>query len=100
MWRTETRFDRRYMEALLHADFTKIGRSGRKSLRSNVLEMRSVDINIQVPLCDLAFSNVTEGAFSSPARQCPKDPTTAPRGVYAEGCSKANAGCSATNGER
>lgn len=61
MWRTEMRFDRRYMEAVLHPDFTEIGRSGRMFSRSDVLEMPSIDIDVRIPLSDLTFSNVADG---------------------------------------
>ncbi|NYI41111.1 nuclear transport factor 2 family protein [Demequina lutea] len=62
MWRTETRFDRRHMEAVLHPDFTEIGRSGRIFSRANVLEMPPVEISIEIPLSDLTFSDVADGA--------------------------------------
>jgi len=62
MWRTETRFDRKYMDAVLHPEFVEIGRSGRMFSRADVLEMPWVEIGFQIPLGDLIFSDVANGA--------------------------------------
>jgi len=56
LWRAETRFDRQYMDAVLAADFTEFGRSGRRYDRNAILAMAgdSIDARLQ----DLAVSLV------------------------------------------
>jgi len=49
MWRDETRYDRAYMNAVLHPDFAEVGRSGRVFSRDEVLDMPMVPINVQIP---------------------------------------------------
>ena len=49
MWRDETRFDRAYMNAVLHEDFTEVGRSGRVFSRDEVLDMPPVQIRVEIP---------------------------------------------------
>lgn len=53
MWVSESRFDPTYMDAVLHPDFTEIGRSGRLFTRADVLSMPPVDIRVEIPLRDL-----------------------------------------------
>ncbi len=62
MWRTETRFDRSYMEAVLHPSFVEIGRSGRLLSRAEVLDRPWVEIGTEIPLSDLTFSEVSADA--------------------------------------
>ena len=62
MWRTETRFDRGYMEAVLHPDFVEIGRSGRLFSRAEVLDKPWVEISVEIPLGDLTFSDISADA--------------------------------------
>ena len=45
LWRTETRFDREYMEAVLAPDFLEFGRSGRTYSRVEVLELERAPID-------------------------------------------------------
>lgn len=63
MWRSETRFDHRYMDAVLHPDFTEIGRSGRVFSRDDVLEMPWVEISVDIPLSNLVFSRLADGVI-------------------------------------
>lgn len=62
MWRTETRFDRSYMEAVLHPNFVEIGRSGRLFSRAEVLDKQWVEISVEIPLSDLTFSEICANA--------------------------------------
>ncbi len=50
MWRPETRFDRRYMEAILAENFHEVGQSGRTYTREDTLDLRPIEIDIQFPL--------------------------------------------------
>jgi len=50
MWRPETRFDRRYMEAVLAENFSEVGRSGRLFTREDTLDLQPVEIDIEFPL--------------------------------------------------
>ena len=61
MWRTDTRFDRAYMEAVLHPEFTEVGRSGRLFSREEVLDMPHVEIRVEIPRETFAVSEVADG---------------------------------------
>lgn len=50
LWREETRFDVRYMEALLAEDCIEIGRSGRIYQRDEILSMPREPIEAVIPL--------------------------------------------------
>jgi len=61
MWREETRFDRAYMNAVLHSAFTEVGRSGRVFSRDEVLEMPRVPIDVDIPREAFSVTEVVEG---------------------------------------
>ena len=61
MWRAEMRFDAAYMNAVLHADFTEVGRSGRVFSRDEVLGMPTVPIDVTIPRETLAISEIATG---------------------------------------
>ena len=61
MWRSETRFDRAYMEAVLHPGFTEVGRSGRVFSRDEVLDMPHVEIHVDIPRATFEVSEIAEG---------------------------------------
>ncbi|WP_062072087.1 nuclear transport factor 2 family protein [Demequina sediminicola] len=50
LWRPETRFDRRYMDAVLADNFYEVGLSGRTYSREDTLELPPLDIDITFPL--------------------------------------------------
>jgi ribonuclease HI len=50
LWRPDTRFDARYMEAVLHTEFGEVGRSGRVYTREDTLGLAPVQIDVQLPL--------------------------------------------------
>ncbi|MFW2514524.1 DUF4440 domain-containing protein [Demequina sp. SO4-13] len=50
MWRAETRFDMRFMDAVLADGFTEVGRSGRTYTRDEVLALQSTEIDVELPL--------------------------------------------------
>jgi hypothetical protein len=50
MWRAETRFDRDYLERVLHPDFFEFGRSGRRWTREETMAMESGEIDAVLPL--------------------------------------------------
>ena len=50
LWRAETRFDRRFMDATLAPDFEEFGRSGRRYSRADVLETPEQPIDAALPL--------------------------------------------------
>lgn len=60
MWRPETRFDERYMDAVLADNFAEIGRSGRTFTREDTLALQPVDIDIQLPLLDFTAVAICE----------------------------------------
>jgi hypothetical protein len=55
MWRAETRFDRAYLERVLHPDFFEFGRSGRVWTRDDTMTMEPREIEARFPLPDFAF---------------------------------------------
>jgi ribonuclease HI len=61
MWRSETRFDGTYMNAVLHPDFTEVGRSGRVFTRDEVLGMPPVDIAVEIPRATFSATEVSPG---------------------------------------
>ncbi len=58
MWVSESRFDPTYMDAVLHPDFTEVGRSGRLFTRDDVLSMPPVEIRIEIPLRGLEIVEI------------------------------------------
>src|SRR5690554_2637540 len=60
MWRAETRFDTRFMEAVLADNFTEVGRSGRIYSREETLNLELAEIDIQLPLVDFTAVAVCE----------------------------------------
>lgn len=61
MWRAETRFDRAYMNAVLHPEFTEVGRSGRVFSRDEVLDMPTVPIAVEIPRATFSVTEVVPG---------------------------------------
>lgn len=60
MWRAETRFDAGYMDAVLSADFTEVGQSGRAYSRDDTVALRAFDIDIALPLLHFRVTRVCE----------------------------------------
>jgi ribonuclease HI len=56
----ESRFDRAWMDRVLHPDFTEVGRSGRSSTRDDVLENPRESFTIDLPLEDYRLSLIDE----------------------------------------
>ena len=59
LWRAETRFDRKYMDAILAPDFAEFGRSGRRYDRDAILAIAGDSIDAR--LHDVAVSLVAPG---------------------------------------
>lgn len=53
MWQAETRFDRDYLERVLHPDFFEFGRSGRTWTRDATMAVEPGEIDAVLPLPDL-----------------------------------------------
>ncbi len=49
LWRSATRFDRSWMERVLHRDFHEFGRSGRRWSREEILDAPAADIDVAWP---------------------------------------------------
>ena len=58
MWRAQTRFDRDYLERVLHPDFFEFGRSGRTWTRAETMAMEPGEIDAVLPLPDLTVSEL------------------------------------------
>ena len=56
----ESRFDRAWMDRVLHPDFTEVGRSGRIHTRDGVLDTPAVSFTIDLPLEDYRLSLIDE----------------------------------------
>ena len=60
LWRTDTRFDREYMESILAPDFFEFGRSGRTYARDDTLSIEPSKIKAQLPLRDFKVVRLAE----------------------------------------
>jgi hypothetical protein len=60
LWRAETRFDRTFMERILHPAFFEFGRSGRTYTREQTLDAAPVNIDAELPLRDFAVDPVDD----------------------------------------
>ncbi len=58
LWRTETRFDRSYMEKVLAPDFFEFGRSGNRYSREDILSQPMEEINAKLPLKDFKIHEI------------------------------------------
>ena len=69
LWRTETRFDSRWMDDVLAPDFFEFGRSGRVYGRQDTLETEAQPIDAELPLADLRVrlldSNIAQVTYVS-----------------------------------
>ncbi len=54
LWRSETRFNREYMDRILAPDFFEFGRSGRIYQRADTLAAPFAEIKAKLPLDDFA----------------------------------------------
>lgn len=61
LWRTATRFDRPWMERVLHPDFHEFGRSGRRWSRAEILGMPAGQITVAWPPRHLSVRLVSPG---------------------------------------
>ena len=63
LWRSETRFDRKYMDSVLSPDFFEFGRSGRIYRREDTLSAPAQDIKVRLPLRDFKVHPITENVL-------------------------------------
>jgi hypothetical protein len=56
LWRAETRYDRDYLESVLHPDFFEFGRSGRTWTRAETMTSEPGQIDIVLPLPDFTVA--------------------------------------------
>ena len=61
MWRAETRFDRDYLQRVLHPDFFEFGRSGRTWTRAETMATEGGEIDVVLPLPDLTICELGDG---------------------------------------
>lgn len=60
MWSADTRFDTRFMDAVLAPNFLEVGRSGRIYTREETLHLELAEIDIQLPLVEFTAVAVCE----------------------------------------
>ncbi len=60
MWRTNTRFNREYMERTLSLDFFELGQSGRVYARKDILDALPQEIKARLPLKHFKAHPITE----------------------------------------
>ncbi len=60
LWRTETRFDREYVEKIFSPDFVEFGRSGRVYTRQDTLAAPAKPINVRLPLREFQARMISE----------------------------------------
>jgi len=63
LWRAETRFDRTFMEQILHPMFFEFGRSGRTYTREQTLHAAPGNIDAELPLRDFAVHPVADDVY-------------------------------------
>lgn len=56
----DTRFDRAWMDKILHPDFTEVGMSGRRYDRQQSLEASHVGMEVELPLADYDIDLIDE----------------------------------------
>jgi len=59
LWRSETRFDRAYMDAVLAVDFQEFGRSGRRYNREQALAVESEQLKARLPLEEVTVQGLS-----------------------------------------
>jgi hypothetical protein len=62
LWQAETRFDRGYLERVLHPEFFEFGRSGRIWTRAESMAMQPGEIDAVLPLPDFAVRPLGDDA--------------------------------------
>jgi len=62
LWIASTRFDRDYMEQVLHLDFFEFGRSGKLYTRDQCMEFKTHEIRAKFPLEDFAVHLIIDNA--------------------------------------
>ncbi len=60
MWRPETRFDARFMQAVLADEYGEVGRSGRPFTREQSLALQPVEIDVELPFTDFTAVAICE----------------------------------------
>ncbi|MFC2039007.1 DUF4440 domain-containing protein [Chloroflexota bacterium] len=63
LWRSETRFNREYMENVLSPDFFEFGGSGRIYKREDTLSQPTQEIKAKLPLKDFTAHFVSENVI-------------------------------------
>lgn len=59
LWRSETRFDRDYLEGVLADDFLEVGRSGHTHTRVDIIATPEREIGARLPLPDFEVRFLT-----------------------------------------
>jgi hypothetical protein len=65
LWIAETRFDRDYLEKILHPGYVEFGCSGRRYTRDETLDVGELqdEIPVTLPLPDLTISELSDGVM-------------------------------------
>lgn len=59
LWRSETRFNRDYMERILAPNFFEFGRSGKVYSRAEIIAAQSIEIHCTLPLQDFSVHSLS-----------------------------------------
>lgn len=60
LWIADTRFDMKYMEQILHAEFIEFGCSGRRYTRDDTLDITGTKIQIKLPFDNLKIQRMSK----------------------------------------
>lgn len=60
LWLPQTRFDKSYMEKILHSDFFEFGRSGKTYTRAECIDTPRQKIDAKIPLDNFSLHIVNE----------------------------------------
>ena len=63
LWRSETRFNREYMDQILAPEFYEFGRSGKRYTREQILNTPPGEIQIELPLIDFQVNMIDENVY-------------------------------------
>jgi len=60
LWIVETRYDRAYMEYVLHPDFIEFGCSGRRYIRDEILDFTGNTIDVKLPFDEFSIRKLSD----------------------------------------
>jgi hypothetical protein len=63
LWLQETRFNKKYMDGILHPDFMEFGKSGNTYYKTDILNNMNGTIKAKLPFKNLKVKQIGDAAF-------------------------------------